>query len=170
MAFFLVVCHDSWIAMCWKNTKLGSYSGLSYSCIEAICSPANVWRVRTGSRSLLRFTVREIEGRKSPVKLALGSTTGKSEALFLSFWCIHRWDRWSILPGGHARVPAELVDGFLNICVAWCLIFTLIPIQWERGEFREMKRELWLRWERGFVLSSHFRGGGGFCSPSKAWN
>lgn len=61
MAFFSVVVPLFLNRRDWKNTKSDSYSGLTYSTMDAIGPPAMFWRTRVGSLLLVFLTVSETD-------------------------------------------------------------------------------------------------------------
>lgn len=95
------------------------------------------------------------------IRLALGSITGKCQALFcLSDASTSDIYEISCLVGVTLGYQQKPVDWVLTIFDAQCLIFTFIQVQWKREEFREVKHVSHAHaGGRGFVLSFHFRGG-----------
>lgn len=76
--------------MDWKNTKLDSYSGLSFAGVDATCSPAKLWGTKVGCRLLgldagswVILPASEADVMISRIRLALGRTTGQCQALLV---------------------------------------------------------------------------------------
>lgn len=108
MAFFSVVVPLFLNRRDWKNTKSDSYSGLTYSTMDAIGPPAMFWRTRVGS---LLFGLPDSEWNRRDyftIRLALVSPAWKHWALFWLFWCVHRHHLWVILPVCHLGIPTEV--------------------------------------------------------------
>lgn len=95
--------------MDWKNTKLDSYSGLTYSRVGATCSPAELWRAGVGKCQAL-FWLSDISTSTNYAPSCLVVVT--------------------------LEYQQKLGGWFLNIFDAQCLIFVFIQIQW-KGQFRE---------------------------------